>query len=122
MDKDIILKLINLLVDDKPVNQGGMDDYQIGNHVIIRTYSAGVWFGILEKKCKKEVILKNARRMWRWKAKEGISLSAVAQYGIDQTESRIAGPVETWLEAIEIIPCSGVAIESIKNAKEAKQL
>ena len=35
----------------------------IGEYVIIRTYSAGVWCGTLDKKQGKEVILKEARRM-----------------------------------------------------------
>ena len=49
----------------------------IGQKVIIRTYSAGAWFGTLSEKSGNEVILTNARRMWRWWAKEGISLSIV---------------------------------------------
>ncbi len=38
----------------------------IGKKVIVRTYSAGVWFGLLEQKEKNEVILKDARRMFQW--------------------------------------------------------
>lgn len=93
----------------------------IGEKVIIRTYSAGVWFGELDQKNRNEVILKNARRMWRWWTKEGISLSSVAVHGIQSDKSRIAEPVMmAWLEAIEIIPCTDSAIFSIESAQNAK--
>lgn len=93
----------------------------VGQKVIIRTCSAGVWFGLLEQKQKNEVILKNARRMWQWWAKEGISLSSVAMKGIKQEKSKIAEPVTSvWLEAIEIIPCSDDATRLIEGAENAK--
>lgn len=93
----------------------------IGKKVLIRTYSAGVWFGELEQKDRTEVILKNARRMWAWWAKEGISLSSVAVKGIKQDKSKIAEAVaEVWLEAIEIIPCTDAAIDLIESAPNAK--
>ena len=89
----------------------------LGKKVIIRTYSAGVWFGELEQKAGNEVILKNARRMWKWWAKDGISLSACALYGVKHDGSKIVEPVESvWLEAIEIIPCTDKAIESLEDA------
>jgi len=92
----------------------------IGKKVIIRTYSAGVFFGVLAEKAGEEVILKNARRMYFWKAKEGISLSACALYGIGK-ESKIVEPVESiWLKAIEIIPCSQDAIKSLEEAPHVK--
>ena len=93
----------------------------LGQKVIVRTYSAGVWFGTLSEKSGAEVILTNARRMWLWKAKESISLSACALYGIDQTESKIVTAVPSvWLEAIEIIPCSNSSIASIEGAPDVQ--
>lgn len=89
----------------------------VGELCIIRTYAAGVWFGTVAAKDGNEVIVKDARRMWQWKAKQGISLSACALYGIDHAKSKIIEPVESvWLEAIELIPCSSVAIDSISGA------
>ncbi len=35
-------------------------------HVLVRTYSAGVHFGILVKRDGKEVTLANCRRIWSW--------------------------------------------------------
>lgn len=93
----------------------------IGKKVIIRTYTAGVFFGVLEQKADEEVILKNARRMYYWKAKEGISLSACALYGVNDTYSKIIEPVESiWLKAIEIIPCTEVAIKSLEDAQNVQ--
>ena len=92
----------------------------IGQKVIVRTYSAGNWFGLLEQKSGNEVILQNARRMWYWKAAEGISLSACALYGVDKSSKIIEPVAHIWLEAIEIIPCSADAIKSIEDAKNVK--
>ena len=102
--------------------ESGLDSFVIGQEVIIRTYSAGVWFGRLKEKSGDEVILTEARRMWRWWAKKSISLSGVALYGIKQEDSRIAGAIDSvWLQAIEIIPISGKAAESIRTAQETQQ-
>ena len=93
----------------------------IGKKCIIRTYSAGVWFGTVSEKSGNEVIVTNARRMWRWHAAESISLSAVALHGIKENQSKIAEAVNSvWLEAIEIMPCTEKAISSIEGAKNAK--
>lgn len=100
----------------------GINDFAIGKEVIIRTYSAGVWFGVLKQKAGNEVILTKARRMYEWWAKESISLSGVARHGIKQDDSKICGELDlVWLEAIEIIPVTGNAAESIRTAVEVVQ-
>lgn len=112
------VKEINALTS-KAEQSAGLNG-MIGKKVIIRTYSAGVWFGTLSEKAGNEVIIKNARRMWRWWAKESISLSAVAIHGINQDKSKIAEAVnDVWLEAIELIPCSDSSIDLIEGAKNA---
>ena len=94
----------------------------IGKKVIIRTYSAGVWFGKLIQKDDDEVILEDARRMYQWWCKESISLSAVAVYGINQDKSKICVPVDCiWLKAIEILPCKDIAVKSIEEAVIVEQ-
>lgn len=93
----------------------------IGQRVIVRTYSAGVWFGTLDEKSGNEVILTDARRMWRWWAAKGISLSGCANHGVLHEKSKIVEPVESvWLEAIEIIPCTMAACLNIEAALNAK--
>ena len=117
-----IAELAELLGAKNTTAQSGLDSFVIGQEVIIRTYSAGVWFGRLKEKSGNEVILTEARRMWRWWAKKSISLSGVALYGIKQEDSRIAGAIDSvWLQAIEIIPISGKAAESIRTAQETQQ-
>jgi len=89
----------------------------IGKKCIVRTYGAGVWFGEIAEKSGNEVIVKNARRMWRWWAAKGISLSSVALHGVKHDESKIVEAVPAvWLEAIELIPASDKAIASIEGA------
>ena len=39
----------------------------IGNYVVVRTYSAGVHCGKLENRNGREVTLKETRRIWSWK-------------------------------------------------------
>lgn len=115
-----VKEINSLLATNKEQKTDGLN-CMIGEKVIIRTFSAGVWFGTLEQKDRNEVIIKNARRMWRWWAKEGISLSSVSVHGINHNKSKIAEPVNAvWLEAIEIIPCSEVSIKNIESATNAK--
>ena len=98
----------------------GLND-MVGHKCIIRTYSAGVWFGEIEKKSGAEVIVKNARRLWYWKAKKYISLSAVAKHGVDASACKFAPSVSAvWLEAIELIPCSARAIAEIEGCPDAE--
>ncbi len=112
-------KITAQIGDLKPIETGL--NCMIGQKVIIRTYSAGVHFGILDQKSGNEVILKNARSMWQWKTRQGISLSAVATHGIDKQKSKITEAVDyIWLEAIEIIPCTEISANTIESAQNAK--
>jgi len=114
-------ELANLFGSNNNQNRSVTLNTMLNKKVIIRTYSAGVWFGLLSEKSGNEVILKDARRMYRWWAKESISLSAVAIYGVKHDKSKIVEPVKSvWLEAIEIIPCSENAIESLESAENVK--
>ena len=120
--KITLKELAELLGAKNTAVKSGCDSFAIGQEVIIRTYSAGVWFGRLKEKSGNEVILTEARRMWRWWAKESISLSGVALHGIKQEKSRIAGAIDSvWLQAIEIIPVSGKAAELIRMSEETQQ-
>ena len=88
----------------------------IGEKCVVRTYSAGVWYGEIAEKSGNEVIIKNARRLWYWKAAKSISLSAVALHGVSDA-SKIVAPVDrVWLEAIELIPATAAAAASIEGA------
>lgn len=111
----------NLKKNNNGKNENDGLNEQIGEYVIIRTYSAGVWFGRLEKKAGNEVILSNARRMYQWWCTKSISLSGVAKYGINVEKSKICPALpKVWLEAIEILTMSDVAIESLKGAPDVE--
>ena len=104
-------------------NSTYIDKFYIGKKCIIRTYSAGCWFGEIAQKDGEEIILNNARRLHRWKPAKSISLSAVAKYGLDENVSdlRICPTIESvWLNQIEILPCTGIAIKSIEGYKDVE--
>lgn len=85
-----------------------------GKYVICRCYSAGVHAGELVSANGDEVILKNSRSLWYWKARNGIALSGVAQNGIasgSQVDS--LNPEIALTGVIEIIPCTEASRESI---------
>ena len=85
---------------------------------IVRTYSAGVFAGYVESKKGKEVVLRNARRLWYWDG--AASLSELAEYGVSKPENcKFPCEVEeiTLMQVIEIIPCTKKAVKSIKAVK-----
>lgn len=115
------IEVAKLLSGNEQTVEKNTINSMIGKKVIIRTYSAGVWFGTLSEKSGSEVIITDARRMYQWWAKESISLSAVAIHGIKKDKSKIVQAVPSvWLEAIEIIPCSRTAIEDIESAENVE--
>ena len=83
-------------------------------YCIVRTYSAGVFAGYLDKREGKEVTLLNARRLWSWSG--AASLSQLAMEGTKSPEN-CKFPCEVnsidLTEAIEIIDCTEEARLSI---------
>ena len=87
-------------------------------YVIVRTYSAGVFAGYLESKNGREVILTNARRIWKWSG--AASLSQLAQSGSsDPDNCKFPEPVNRveLLEAIEILDVTDKAKKIIESVK-----
>jgi hypothetical protein len=91
----------------------------IGKYVIARCYSAGVHAGTVDGVDGETVILTDSRRLWSWKAKDGVALSGVAQTGVQSgCKIDVANP-EIYLTGVcELIPCSSVAKESIDGFKK----
>lgn len=90
----------------------------VGTYSIIRTYSAGVWFGKVLKKSGNEIILSEARRLYYWQtANKGISLSEVSIHGLTDNSKVCEAVEKIWLQPIEIIPCTAVAIKNIQEKK-----
>jgi len=83
-------------------------------YVIVRTYSAGVFAGNLVRRDGQEVELSNVRRLWYWRG--AATLSQLSQSGTSApNECRFPEPMAsvTLTQAIEIIPCTEVAKNSI---------
>lgn len=108
--------MAHIILDNKP----DMKVTNMSNVTLVRTFSAGVHFGVLEKHKGKEVILTNARRLWRWEG--ACSLNQVAMEGVDLTGSKISMTVPTIIltEAIELIPMSRKAAKMMTEAKPWK--
>lgn len=87
------------------------------NCVIVRTYSAGVHYGTLHSHDGREVVLLDCRRIWSWKGAN--TLHEASQNGIDPAGSKVSIriPTITLTEAIEVIPCSQVAVDRIEACK-----
>jgi len=88
---------------------------------LVRTYSAGVHFGEVMTQDGRNVVLKNARRLWSWKG--ACSLSQVAIDGVNLNESKISVtvPTITLTEAIELIPMSKKASAQMMGAAPWKK-
>lgn len=95
-------------------------DHLIGRHVIARCSGAGVHAGVLTAVHGDggSVILTNARRLWRWRAKDGVALSGVAKYGIVPGDSIIDTMVDeiALVGVVELIPTTEEARKSIDEA------
>jgi len=83
-------------------------------YVIVRTYSAGAFAGTLVSRKGREVVLKNARRLWYWKG--AASLSQLALEGVkcpDECKFPAEVPRVELLEAIEILDVTSAAKANI---------
>lgn len=89
---------------------------------IVRTYSAGVFAGEIESRNGKEVVMRNARRLWYWDGAS--SLSELAMKGVARPENcKFPCPVDRVIltEVIEILDVTEAARASIEGVKEWKQ-
>lgn len=90
--------------------------------VIVRGKNSGVFFGTLASRTGREVKLTNCRRLWYWDgaasnfqlATEGVRAPENCKFTVRVAEIEI-------LDAIEVIPCTDKAIESIENVPEWKR-
>ena len=87
----------------------------VGQYVIVRTYSAGVFAGNLVSRKGKEAVLSDARRLWSWRG--AASLSQMAMSGTSNPAGckfPVAVSSVTLTEAIEILDVTAAAEKSIK--------
>lgn len=89
---------------------------------IVRTYSAGVFAGYIEKRKGKEVVMTNARRLWYWDGAASLSQLAIdgpqkpRNCKFPEAVSRII-----LTEVIEILDCTEKAFKAIKEVPIWKQ-
>lgn len=85
------------------------------NYKIIRTYSAGVFAGYVEKNENKNVILLNARRLYYWSG--AATLSQLCMEGVkNPNDCKFPQPVHRveLTEAIEKLDCTEAARKNIE--------
>lgn len=83
---------------------------------IVRTYSAGVFFGEIVSRKGQEVVMKNARRIWYWSG--AASLSQLAMEGTkDPANCKFPCFVDRveLLQVIEILDVTPQAEKSIRE-------
>jgi hypothetical protein len=98
--------------------QGTAESLDNMPYVIVRSYSAGVFAGYLEKKEGREVTIRKSRRIWYWDGAS--SLSQLATEGTSKPENcKFPCEVEKQeiLEVSEILYATKKAQESIKEVK-----
>lgn len=90
----------------------------VGKYAVVRCSAAGVHVGEVVTVDGDAAILRNSRRLWKWRAQQGVALSGVAQHGIVAEDSRVdtLNPEVYLTGVIEIIPATGAAKESINGA------
>lgn len=88
-------------------------------YCIVRTYSAGVFAGYIDRKVKgQENTIFNSRRLWYWDGAN--NLSDVATNGVTKPNTCKFGveiPETDLKQVIEVIPCTEKAEKNIKEVK-----
>jgi hypothetical protein len=91
----------------------------VGTYCIARCYAAGVHAGVVVAVDDDKAVLANSRRLWGWKAADGVALSGLAQNGLATSGSKIdtMNPKIYLTGVAELIPCAPGVMESINAAK-----
>ena len=109
----LILKLLNIVL-----KATGND--LAGKPVIVRCRDAGVHFGYYVSHSGREVVLERSRRMWRWWARKQMTLSAVAEFGLNlEKDLKIQNELKgiRVLDGCEIILCSDECVKSFEKVE-----
>ena len=88
----------------------------LGKYCIVRCDHASVFAGIVTERDGQAVLIKDARRIWYWNGAASLS-----QLAVDGTKTpgdckfSVVCESVVVLDAIEIIPCTDVARQSIEG-------
>lgn len=118
MDKENLLKLIDKIYEEKKEK----NVFEGKPHHIIRTYSMGVFYGVIdtERSTETKKILLNARRVWYWDG--AASLSELATEGTCKPENCkfpcVVEEIElTSPQGFEILKMTEKALKSLDSVK-----
>jgi hypothetical protein len=98
------------------------ESFEDMDYCIVRTYSAGVFAGYVEKREGKEVTMRHARRIWYWEG--AASLSQLATDGTskpDKCKFPCAVSKIELTEVIEVLSCTEKARQSIEKVPVWRQ-
>lgn len=125
MKNDVTKKFFELMQEYQNLGRiGGFQDCDLNKApksnaiYMVRTYSAGVFFGEIVERNGKEVEMANARRVYYWDG--AATLSQLATDGTSKPENcKFPCAVEKVFltEAIEIIPMTEKAIKSLNSVE-----
>lgn len=88
---------------------------------IIRCSYSGVLYGEIAKREGQEVTIRNARQLWYWSGAN--SLMQLANEGVKKPQDckfTVTVAELVVLDAIEILPCTAVAVANIEEVPEWK--
>ena len=121
MLKDLVKEILKEELTGNSINDTeksrNIHSHMIGKMVMVRTYSAGVHFGVLMAKEKQQAILKDSRRVYSWE--KAATLSQLSQEGskdIDNCKITMIIPEILLDRVIEVIPMSEKAIDNLLGA------
>ena len=90
----------------------------MANKFIVRCDRAGVFYGEIVSRNGQEVEMKDVRNIWYWDG--AATVMQLAAEGVSKPKTcKFSVPVESLvlLEAIQIIPCTDKAVESLAAVK-----
>ena len=89
---------------------------------IVRCDRAGVFYGEIEKIDGSTVQMRNVRKVWYWDGANAVEELAVnGTTRPDNCNLTVTVESMTVLQAIQIIPCTAKAIESLDGVEEWKR-
>ena len=90
----------------------------MANKFIVRCNRAGVFYGEIVSRNGQEVEMKDVRNLWYWNG--AATVMQLAAEGVSKPNTcKFTVPVESLvlLEAIQIIPCTDKAVESLDEVE-----
>jgi hypothetical protein len=110
--KDLLIE--SLLEKSKISKVETMECEYIGKVCMVRTYSAGVFYGKLVAKVGTEARLERARRVWYWEGAASLSeLSTLGTSLPSKCKFPVQVPTVELTGVIEVIPMTDKAISSL---------